>query len=135
MHCRVEKKVEEKKVYDWKKSVKKGEKKEPVEEPKPEKVQLKKPKVIEKPKEEAKAGVQLKPTPPKAPKEDEPKQDIKLKPVPPKEKEAAPKVMKDCRDNNDVFTLDNDNSLGMITFSSENLFIKIIHQISKYIWG
>ena len=52
LHCRVEKKVEEKKVYDWKKSVKKGEKKEPVEEPNPEKVQLKKPKVIEKPKEE-----------------------------------------------------------------------------------
>ena len=80
----------ETKVYDWKKSVvKKGEKKEikaAEPEPKPEKIQLKKPKVIEKPKEEAKAGVQLKPTPPKQPKEAAKKEEIKLKPVPPKQK-------------------------------------------------
>merc|ERR1712106_1184816 len=44
-----EKKEEVKKTYDWKKGVKKTEKKEVKEEAKPEKVQLKKPKVVEKP--------------------------------------------------------------------------------------
>jgi hypothetical protein len=74
--------------------VKKGEKKEPTPEPKAEKIQLKKPKVVEKPKEEPKEGVQLKPTPPKPAKEEDKKAEIKLKPVPPKEKEAMPKVGK-----------------------------------------
>merc|ERR1711997_998760 len=45
---KVEEKKEEKKTYDWKKSVKKVEKKETAEQPKPEKVQLKKPKVVDK---------------------------------------------------------------------------------------
>merc|ERR1711973_694820 len=89
------KKTEEKKeakVYDWKKSVKKVEKKEVKEEPKAEKVQLKKPKHIEKPKEEPKEGVQLKPTPQKKPKEEEKKEGVKLKPVPAKQKaEEEPK--------------------------------------------
>ena len=86
---RVVKKVEEKKeqkTYDWKKSVKKVEKKEVVEEPKQEKVQLKKPKVVDKPKEEPKPEIQLKPTPGKPEKEPETKDEIKLKPVPPKQK-------------------------------------------------
>ena len=74
------------KTYDWKKGVKKVDKKEPVEEPKPEKVALKKPKTIEKPKEEAQPGIQLKPTPAKEPKEPEQKDEIKLKPVPAKPK-------------------------------------------------
>ena len=74
--------------------MKKGEKKEPTPEPKAEKIQLKKPKVVEKPKEEPKEGVQLKPTPPKPAKEEDKKAEIKLKPVPPKEKEAMPKVGK-----------------------------------------
>merc|ERR1712055_471415 len=45
---KTETKVEEKKTYDWKKGVKKTEKKEVVEAPKPEKITLKKPKEIEK---------------------------------------------------------------------------------------
>merc|ERR1712055_944892 len=45
---KAETKVEEKKTYDWKKGVKKTEKKEVVEAPKPEKITLKKPKEIEK---------------------------------------------------------------------------------------
>jgi len=86
---REEKKVEKKeetKVYDWKKSVKKTEKKEPVkEESKPEKVQLKKPKVIEKPKEEKPVDIQLKPTPSKPAREEEKAEGVKLKPIPQKE--------------------------------------------------
>jgi len=88
---------EEKKSYDWKKGVKKVEKKEVKEEVKQEKVALKKPKVIEKPKEESKAGVQLKPTPAKEKAKDEEKEGYKLKPVPQKTKpeetvkKAAPK--------------------------------------------
>ena len=86
---RVVKKVEEKKeqkIYDWKKSVKKVDKKEVVEEPKQEKVQLKKPKVVDKPKEEPKPEIQLKPTPGKPEKEPDTKDEIKLKPVLPKQK-------------------------------------------------
>merc|ERR1711997_351100 len=70
---KVEKKEEAKKTYDWKKGVKKVEKKVPDEPMIPEKVVLKKPKVVDKPKEDQKDG-------------------IKLKPVPPKEKEEKPKT-------------------------------------------
>ena len=64
------------------------EKKE-VEEPKaPEKVVLKKPKHIEKPKEVPQEGIKLKPIPAKEKAEPDKKEDIKLKPVPPKEKEV-----------------------------------------------
>merc|ERR1711970_1001568 len=92
-----EKKEEVKKTYDWKKGVKKVEKKEVKEEVKPEKVQLKKPKVIEKPKEDVKPGVQLKPTWAKEKPKEEEKEGYKLKPVPQKAKpeetvkKAAPK--------------------------------------------
>merc|ERR1719435_596631 len=75
-----EKKEEVKKTYDWKKGVKKVEKKDIKEEPKSEKVQLKKPKLIEKPKEDAEAGFQLKPTPAKQKQEEEKKEGYKLKP-------------------------------------------------------
>ena len=93
---REEKKEEVKKTYDWKKGVKKVEKKEVKEEPKPEKFQLKKPKVIEKPKEEAKPGVQLKPTPVKEKPKEEEKEGYKLKPIPAKAKpeEVRPFLIK-----------------------------------------
>ena len=66
--------------------MKKVEKK-PVEEPKaPEKVQLKKPKPVEKQKEESKEGVKLKPIPGKEKPQPEKAEPVKLKPVLPKEK-------------------------------------------------
>merc|ERR1711953_838875 len=81
-----EKKEEVKKTYDWKKGVKKVEKK-PVEEAKaPEKVQLKKAKPVEKQKEETKEGVKLKPIPGKEKTQPEKAEPVKLKPVPAKEK-------------------------------------------------
>ena len=49
-------------------------------------MQLKKPKVIEKPKEQSASGVQLKPTPAKEKQEEEKKEGYKLKPVPQKPK-------------------------------------------------
>ena len=83
---REEKKEEAKKTYDWKKGVKKVDKK-PVEEAKaPEKVQLKKPKPVEKQKEESKEGVKLKPIPGKEKPQTEKAEPVKLKPVPQKEK-------------------------------------------------
>jgi hypothetical protein len=89
---KAETKVEEKKTYDWKKNVKKVEKPAIVESPKPEKVMLKKPKQVEKPKEEAQPGVQLKAIPDKIKVQEEPKEGHKLKPVPqkPKPEEEKP---------------------------------------------
>merc|ERR1712066_786657 len=89
---KVEKKEEAKKTYDWKKGVKKVEKKVPDEPMIPEKVVLKKPKVVDKPKEDQKDGIKLKPVPPKEKDEPEKKEGVKLKPVPPKEKEEKPKT-------------------------------------------
>ena len=84
---KTETKTEEKKTYDWKKGVKKVEKKEPVEAPKPEKVTLKKPKEIEKAKEPAPEGPKLKPIPAKEKaEEEEVKEGPKLKPIPQKPK-------------------------------------------------
>merc|ERR1712106_950212 len=61
------KKVEEKKTYDWKKNVKKVEKKEEVKVTPQENIVLKKPKQIEKAKEQPKQDrPQLKPAPPKS---------------------------------------------------------------------
>ena len=89
---REEKKEEVKKTYDWKKGVKKVEKK-PVEEAKaPEKVQLKKAKPVEKQKEEAKEGIKLKPIPGKEKPQPEKAEPVKLKPVPPKEKKEEVRV-------------------------------------------
>ena len=86
LRSRDEKKEEVKKTYDWKKGIKKVEKK-PVEESKPqEKVQLKKPKAIEKQKEEPKEGIKLKPIPGKDKPQPEKAEPVKLKPVPAKEK-------------------------------------------------
>merc|ERR1712192_170871 len=81
-----EEKKEEKKSYDWKKGVKKTEKKEVVEAPKPEKITLKKPKEIEKVKEAAQDGPKLKPIPAKEKAEEEAKEGPKLKPIPQKPK-------------------------------------------------
>ena len=67
--------------------MKKVEKKPVAEEPKQERVQLKKPRVTEKPKEEQPAGVQLKPTPARERKEEEKKEPVKLKPVPQQKKD------------------------------------------------
>ena len=78
--------MEEKKTYDWKKGVKKTEKKEVVEAPKPEKITLKKPKEIEKVKEAAQEGPKLKPIPAKEKVEEEAKEGPKLKPIPQKPK-------------------------------------------------
>ena len=90
---RDEKKEEVKKTYDWKKGVKKAEKK-PVEEAKaPEKVQLKKPKPVEKQKEEAKEGIKLKPIPGKEKPQPEKAEPVKLKPVPPKEKKEEVRLI------------------------------------------
>ena len=89
---REEKKEEVKKTYDWKKGVKKVEKK-PVEEAKaPEKVQLKKAKPVEKQKEETKEGVKLKPIPGKEKTQPEKAEPVKLKPVPAKEKKEEVKL-------------------------------------------
>merc|ERR1712179_382608 len=96
---KVEAKVEEKKTYDWKKGVKKVEKPQVVEAPKQERIQLKKPKDIEKPKEEPRAGPQLKPIPDKQKVVEEPKEEHKLKPVAQKPKpEEATKVASSRRD-------------------------------------
>ena len=98
-------KVEEKKTYDWKKGVKKAEKKEPEEPKAPEKVALKKPKIIEKPKEAEKEGIKLKAVPPKEKQEPEKKEDVKLKPIPQKEKEV-------CRTRSDIFMCSIEGLIG-----------------------
>ena len=79
--------------------MKKVEKKPVAEEPKQEKVQLKKSKVTEKPKVEKPAGVQLKPTPARERKEEEKKEPVKLKRVPQQKKdnEAEQRVSEDFR--------------------------------------
>lgn len=69
--------------------MKKAEKKEPEEPKAPEKVVLKKPKIVEKPKEAEKEGIKLKAVPPKEKQEPEKKEGVKLKPVPQKEKEVC----------------------------------------------
>merc|ERR1712111_235799 len=82
--------------------VKKVEKKE-VEEPKaPEKVQLKKPKHIEKPKEEPQEGIKLKPIPAKEKSEEEKPEGVKLKPIPQKEKEDTTQASKQIKVSNVV---------------------------------
>ena len=106
---REEKKEEVKKTYDWKKNVKKVEKK-PVEEPKaPEKVQLKKAKPVEKQKEEAKEGVQLKPIPGKEKTQPEKAEPVKLKPVPAKEKKEEVRLV--------IFSVFADFYLGFLQLS------------------
>merc|ERR1712111_306813 len=82
--------------------VKKVEKKE-VEEPKaPEKVQLKKPKHIEKPMEEPQEGIKLKPIPAKEKSEEEKPEGVKLKPIPQKEKEDTTQASKQIKVSNVV---------------------------------
>merc|ERR1712029_855525 len=74
-----------------------------VEEPKaPEKVQLKKPKHIEKPKEEPQEGIKLKPIPAKEKSEEEKPEGVKLKPIPQKEKEDTTQASKQIKVSNVV---------------------------------